>query len=275
MGDINRQTNVRKVEAVAQSNQRQGDNVVSDELLKVLAGLLQLQEQHDSLLRPVTSLEQVVGLEQRLVLAVRESLEHGSRVEVPQGRTLHDVQAEWTEDAEVDRGVHLLHESRRLALAADSAPDRERADHLLHDELAGKGQYHGVKRDESDILLALAIHDRPAGGLGRLGVGEENGAVHGVGRGRVDGVQRQQEDDDQEREQPGILQTGVGEAVQQGATAALLRMCLSGGLFGGPGLQLLNRGNVNAGCSWTAVARRYVPCPGRATRARWGSLRSW
>lgn len=241
MGDVYRQTNVGKVETVAQSNQSQGNDVVCDQLSKVLARFLQLQKQHNRLLGPVTRLEEIVCLEQSLVLAMRESLEHGSRVKVPEGRALHHVQAEWTKDTKVDRGVHLLHEPSRLALTPDPGPDRERADHLLHDKLARERQDDGVEGHERDILLSLAVHYGPAGGFRRQGVGEEDGAMHRVGRGRVDGIQRKQEDDDQKREEPGILQTGIGEAVQERAIAAALRLRLAGGLFWGAVLQLLER----------------------------------
>lgn len=178
--------------------------MVSNQLSKVLARFFQLQKQHNGLLGPVARLKQVVRLERGLVLAVRESLEHGGRVEVPKSRALHHVQAERTKDTKVDRSIHLLHEPSRLALAPDPGPDRERADHLLHDELAREGQHDGIECHKRDILLALAVHDGPAGGLRRLGVGKEDGAMHRIGRGRVDGIQRQQDGDDQEREEPGI-----------------------------------------------------------------------
>lgn len=67
MSDIDSKTDVCEVEPVAQRNKGESDNVVSNELLEVLSWLLQLQKENDSLLRPVTGLEQVIGLEKTLV----------------------------------------------------------------------------------------------------------------------------------------------------------------------------------------------------------------
>jgi hypothetical protein len=136
VGDVHSQTHVGKVEAVAQRNQSQSDNVVSDQLLKVFPGLLQLQQEHNGLLRPVTRLQQVIRLEETFVLAMRESLEHGGRVEVPNIRPAHDIQPKWTKDTKVKRSVDLLHEPGGLTLSPDSAPHGQRTDDLLHDKLA-------------------------------------------------------------------------------------------------------------------------------------------
>ena len=171
MGDVHGQTHIGEVEAVAQRNQSQRDNVVADKLLKILAGFLQLQQEHNSLLCPVTRLQQVVRLEHAFMLAVGEPLKHGGRVKVPDIRSAHDIQPKRAEDTKVDRSVDLLHEAGGLALAPDSAPDSQRADHLLHDKLAREREDNGVKGDESDVFFALAVHDRPAGCLRGLRVG--------------------------------------------------------------------------------------------------------
>lgn len=222
VSDVHRQTHVREVEAITQSNKSQGDDVVTDQLLEVLAGLLQLQHQHNRLLRPVTGFEEVVGLEDGLVLAVRESLEHRRGVEVPNRRALHHVQSKWSEDSKVHCGVHLLHEPRGLALASNTTPHSERSDHLLHDELARERQHNRVERHERDILFTLAVHDRAAGRLGTLRVRQEDGTVHGVrGRG-VDGVQAEQKEHHDQWQEPRIAQTGIGEAMEERAGASPL-----------------------------------------------------
>jgi hypothetical protein len=84
VGDVYRQTDISEVETITQSDESECNDVVSNELLKILARLLQLQHQDNRLLCPVTSLEQIVGLEIRLVFTVGETLKHGSGVEVPQ-----------------------------------------------------------------------------------------------------------------------------------------------------------------------------------------------
>lgn len=119
VGDVDGQAHVGEVETVAQGNEGQADNVVADQLLKVLAGLLQAQQQDYGLLGPVGGLEQVVELEDGLVGHVREVLVHAGGVEVPDGGAAHDVHAGRAQDAEVKGRVGLLHEARLLALGAD------------------------------------------------------------------------------------------------------------------------------------------------------------
>ena len=131
--------------------------MVQDQLLEVLARLLQLQHQHDRLLRPVGRLQQVVGLEVRLVSAVWESLVHASRVEVPNGRARHDPESEWSENSKVHGCECLLHEASLLSAALDTSADGQGQDQALHAELAGEGEDDGVESDESKVLLALAI----------------------------------------------------------------------------------------------------------------------
>lgn len=224
MRDINRQTHVGEVEAITQRNQGQSNDVVSDQLLEILAGLLQLQKQDNRLLGPVTRLQKIVCLEERLMFTVRESLEHGSRVEVPNVRAAHDIQTERTKDPKVDSRVNLLHKPGSLTLAFDAAVHSQWANHLLHDKFTCEGQHHCVEGHKGDILLAFAVHGRSAGGLGGLWVREEDGTVHGIRWGRVDGVQREQEHQDEQWEEPGILEAGIGESMEEGAIAPSLGM---------------------------------------------------
>lgn len=90
-GDIYSQSHICEVEAVGSEDQGQGDNVVGYQFLEVLSRLLETHKQDDHLLRPVCSLREVVGLEDSIVRLVRESLEHASGVEVPDGCPRHDV----------------------------------------------------------------------------------------------------------------------------------------------------------------------------------------
>lgn len=84
--DIHGNSHVHKVEAVAQPDQADGDDVVRNELAPVLARLLEHQHQDNELLGPVAGLQQVVCLDDRLVRAVGEVLVHSRGVEVPDGR---------------------------------------------------------------------------------------------------------------------------------------------------------------------------------------------
>jgi hypothetical protein len=112
--DVHGQPHVRKVEAVAQPNQRESDDVMRDQLLEVLTRLLEHQQQHNHLLRPVARLQQVVRLEQGLVREVRVPLVHAGRVKIPDGRAAHDVQPERAKHGKVSGRVRLLHEARLL-----------------------------------------------------------------------------------------------------------------------------------------------------------------
>lgn len=115
MGQVDGNTDVREVEAVAQGNEGQSDDMVSHKLLEVLARLLHAQQQDNGLLRPVRSLEQVVELEDGLVGLVREGLVHASRVEVPYRCSTHDIQARRSHEHKVEGCVHLLHIACLLA----------------------------------------------------------------------------------------------------------------------------------------------------------------
>jgi hypothetical protein len=181
VSDIHSNSHVSEMEAVAQPDERKRNDMVQHQLLEVLTRFLQLQHQHDSLLRPVRRLQQIVCLEVRLVSPVRESFVHASGVEVPHGRARHDPESERPKDGKVHGRVRLLHEARLFPTALDSCADREGSDQALHAELAGEGEDDGVERDESEVLLAFAILGRVAdvrwecvGALmeGRVGVGE-------------------------------------------------------------------------------------------------------
>lgn len=187
--DVHGDPHVRKVEAIAQPDERERDDMMQHELLEVLPRLLQLQHQYNRLLRPVRSLQQVVRLEESVVRAVREALVHACRVEVPDWRARHDVQAEGAEDGEVDGCVELFHEAGLLCAGFDSGGDRDGTDEALHEELAGKGQDYGVEGDEGEVLLALAVLSRVANvrrqGIGalvqrRVGIREVNRRIERV-----------------------------------------------------------------------------------------------
>src|SRR5690242_10031540 len=126
--NVHGNAHVGEVEAVAQPDQRERDDVVRNQLLEVLARLLQHEKQHNSLLRPVTSLQEVVRLEHALVRAVREPLVHASGVEVPHGAAAHDPDAERAVETKIQRSVGLLHEPALLGAALDAAGNGDGTD---------------------------------------------------------------------------------------------------------------------------------------------------
>lgn len=198
-GNVDSNSHVGEMEAVAQPDQSQGNDVMQHQLFEILPRLLQHEQQHNGLLSPITRLQQIVSLEDSLVTAVRETLKHGIRVEIPDGRATHDVQAKGTENGKVDGRVELLHESGLFCFSLDAQTDGQRTDHALHEKLAREAQDDGVEGDKSEISLSLAILNWLAGrGVER--VGEKDAVVEGVrGRG-VDSV----EGEDQKHEDQGI-----------------------------------------------------------------------
>ena len=64
---------------------------MSHQFLEILPRLLLLQTQHNRLLRPITGLDQIVGLEDRIVATVRKGGEHAFHTEIPSRCALHDV----------------------------------------------------------------------------------------------------------------------------------------------------------------------------------------
>jgi hypothetical protein len=151
VGNVDGQTNVGEVEAIAEGNEGKRDNVMANELLEVLARLLHAQQQDDGLLSPVGGLEEVVEFEVSRQRLVRIGLVHAARVKVPDGCARHDVHAGGTKKGKVDSRVHLLHEAGLLAPRAHSTPARHRSQQLVHDELAREGQQDGVEGNKSNI----------------------------------------------------------------------------------------------------------------------------
>lgn len=160
MCDVDTNTHVGEMEPIAQPDECQCDDVVSDKLLEVLSGFLQLQHQHNRLLGPITGLEQVICLEERFMFSVRETLKHGSRVEIPNIRSFHYIKTERPENSKVDGRVDLLHESRCLAFTADARESCQGPDHTLHQKFSSERQHDRIERHESDILGAFSVHSR-------------------------------------------------------------------------------------------------------------------
>lgn len=199
MGDIHRNAHVGEVEAVTQTDQRQSDDVMSDKLLEILSGLFELQQQHNRLLSPVTSLEQVIGFEDGYVLSVRETLKHGRGVEVPDIRLLHHVQTERPKDRKVHGCVDLLHESSSLSSAANATVCSPWANHALHQKLPCERQDNSIEADKSKVQGTFSVHDRAASSLGRLRVRQEQSAVQRIGRRGINGVCKEDHAHQQER----------------------------------------------------------------------------
>lgn len=205
MGDVDGKTDVGEVEAVAQADQGQADNVVANQLAEILPGLLHSQKKHDGLLRPVGGLEEVVELEHSLVGLVREVLVHAVRVEVPDRRAAHDVHANGAHDSKVKGRVHLLHIPSLLSARLEAGPARHGAQNLLHDELAGEREDDSVEGHKGNIPETLAILRNLVSARGWQLVREEDEVVDRVALGRVDGVEGQERHQDGQGQGPGVL----------------------------------------------------------------------
>lgn len=188
MGNVDGNAHVGEVEAVRQADESQGDDVVTDQLLEVLAGLFHTQDKDNRLLSPVRGLEEIVELEAGVVRLVGEALVHAVSVEVPDGSAAHGIQTPGSEEGKVQSRVDLLHESSLLTLAEASAAG-QRSKNLLHDELAGKGEDNGIEGNKGEVEFALAVLDAAVivEDIGHL-VGEENAIVQGIRLGRVDSI---------------------------------------------------------------------------------------
>lgn len=91
MRNIHRQAHIREMKTIAQPDQRQRHHMMSHQLLEIFPGLLELQTEHDRLLRPIARLQEIISLEDALVAPVREAFKHPRRVEIPHRRPAHHV----------------------------------------------------------------------------------------------------------------------------------------------------------------------------------------
>lgn len=122
-GDVDGNSHICKVETVAQPDQSERNHMMQNQLFEILSRLLQHQQQYNSLLSPVTRLQQIVSFKHSFMTAVRESLEHGCRVEIPHWRAAHDVQAKGSKNGKVNGSVELLHETCLFCFALDAEAD--------------------------------------------------------------------------------------------------------------------------------------------------------
>lgn len=116
MSDVNQETDVCEMEAIAQVNKSERNDVVQDQLIEVFARFLQPQHKHKSLLGPVCSLQEIIQLKLRRENFVRVALVHWSRFEPPHAAHLHHIHTKRPEHGEIDSRVELLIEARNLAL---------------------------------------------------------------------------------------------------------------------------------------------------------------
>ena len=159
MRGVHCQSHVCKMEGIGQVDQRDCNDMMRYQFLEVLARLLLREQEHNHLLCPVCRLEQIVGLNLRQLCPVWEGLVHAIGIKVPHWRLLHDIQAKWPEEAEVDCSVCLLHEARLLPSSLHAGLDREWPEYPLHDELARKCEDDCVEAHEGEVACALAILD--------------------------------------------------------------------------------------------------------------------
>ncbi len=157
MRDINRQTHICEMKAIAQPNQRQSNNMMPNQLLEILPWLLQLQTQHNGLLRPVARLQQIIYLEKPLVRAVGEALKHCIGIEVPHRSPRHNEESQRAKDGEVEGCVYLFHEPVLFGARANPKVKRYGPDEALHEKLTSEGEYNYIKAHESKVGAAFAI----------------------------------------------------------------------------------------------------------------------
>lgn len=155
--NVDRNTHISEMEAVAEPNQCQRHNMMQHQLFEILPWLLQQQDQHEPLLRPVTCLQEVVGLEPRLMCPVREPFVHALHVEEPDRCPTKHIQPYRTRDGEVHGGVELLQEPALLPALSNPAVQRYRLDKPLHQKFPCKREDDSVEGYEAEVLRALAV----------------------------------------------------------------------------------------------------------------------
>jgi len=180
MSDVYRDSHVREVKSVTQTNKGQSYSVMKYELFEILSRLFQLQYKHNSLLEPVSSLEEVVCFEHAFVRAVWKSFEHSGCVEIPERPPRHNIQAERSEDGKIHGGVYLLHETRLFASVSNPGSNRHGPNNSLHSKFSCETKNDSVERDKSHVVFPLSIHHWSTGVFGSYWVGEEDGWVEGV-----------------------------------------------------------------------------------------------
>ena len=227
---VHSDANVGEVESVAEPNEGQADNVMADQLLEVLAGLLHTQKQNNGLLGPVGSLKEVVELDDTKMCAVREGLVHAGGVKVPDGGLAHDVETSRAEDTKVDGRVSLFHKSRLLALSKPGSA-RKRSKNFLHDKLASEGQDDGIECDKSKVPGAFAVLSRLSILLRDL-VGEEDEVMDRVGLVGPDGVCRDEQGENDGRQDVCVLDHHMSHATDNTARTTTLGHALGGGRGG-------------------------------------------
>lgn len=159
MGNVHGDSHISEMEAITQPDQSQSNNMMHDQLFKVLSRLLQHQHKDKTLLSPIRCLQQIIGLDDTLMRTMGKALEHASCVEVPYRGAAHDVQAKRTVDAEVHGGVELFHEARLFPATLDAPSNSKWTNGSLHEELAGEAENDCVKGNKGEVGLALAIVD--------------------------------------------------------------------------------------------------------------------
>lgn len=214
MRDVHGQPHIREMEAVAQPDQRQRDDMMPHQLLEVLSWFFQLQAQDNGLLRPIARLQQIIPLEPAVVRAVRIPLVHALGVKIPHGRARHHHQPQRAEDGKVHRGVDLFHEAVLLGTRPDAAVDRRRPDQPLHEEFARERQHDDVKGHKGKVVQPFPVVSRrvgiEAGGerdhrvVWGERVGEEDGVMERVGGRWIDHVYGEDDERQHEGVDPGV-----------------------------------------------------------------------
>ena len=91
MCNVHGQAHGREMKSIAETDQGESDDMMTDQLLKILARFLELEGQDDSLLGPIGRLKQIKGLERAIQGPMREIFEEGRRPKIPDGCLAHDI----------------------------------------------------------------------------------------------------------------------------------------------------------------------------------------
>ena len=90
MSDEYRESHIREMEAITETDENQSDDMVANKLIIILPRFFEFENDDDSLLGPVRGLEEVVEFELPRHGFMREAFIHPVDVEIPYWCAGHD-----------------------------------------------------------------------------------------------------------------------------------------------------------------------------------------
>lgn len=146
-----------EVDQVRPTDQPQGYEVMSDQLVVVLARCFETQEHDERLLKPEAELEEVVKLEFAAHLPVWVLEPEMFEIVPPAVLEAHDVETQRGGAAPVEYGVTLFGKPCLFGLALDAPPLGKRFKDVERRRLTHKGKHDYVEDEEEEIVVSFLV----------------------------------------------------------------------------------------------------------------------